>query len=108
MGHSGPASLRNLEKHVLKMKLIDSATHECESCAKEKMKKQISRKTSEIAIIEKFQKLHVDWTDFFKVLASFVKIMFVTNDFTELMMSYFMISATNETENLKILKDLHA
>ena len=108
MKHPSPANLRNLEKHALKMKLIDSATHECESCAKRKMKKQISRRFSEVAIIEKFQKFHVDWIDFFRMLTGFVKTMFVTNDFIELMMSYFMISATNETENLKILKNLHA
>ena len=90
------------------MKLIGPATHECESCAKEKMKKQISRRPPEVAITEKFQKFHVDWTDFLKVLAGFVKTMFVTNDFIELMMPYFMISAANETENLKILKNLHA
>ena len=34
--------------------------------------------------------------------------MFVTNDFIELMMSYFMTSAANETKNLKVLKNLHA
>ena len=54
MKHSDSASLRNLKKHFLKMKLIDSTTHECKSCAKKKMKKQISRRFSEIVIIEKF------------------------------------------------------
>ena len=90
------------------MNLIDSITHECESCAKGKMKKQISRKIFEKTIIEKFQKFHVDWIDFSRVLAGYVRIMFVTNDFIGLMMPYFMISAANETKNLKILKDLHA
>ena len=60
MKHSSSTNLRNLEKHVLKMKLIDSVTHECESCAKKEMKKQISRKFPEIAITEKFQKFHDD------------------------------------------------
>ena len=108
MEHSGSASLRNLNKHSLKMKLIDPTTHECESCAKKKIKKQIFRKPSEMTIIEKFQKFHVDWTDFFRVLAGYMRIIFVTDDFIELVMSYFMTSAANETKNLKILKNLHA
>ena len=60
MKHSSSTSLRNLKKHFLKMKLIEPTTHECESCAKGKIEKQISRKPSEMIIVKKFQKLHVD------------------------------------------------
>ena len=54
------------------------------------------------------QELHIDWTDFPRVLDGFIKVMLVTDCFTGLILPYFMTTSAGETENLRVLKDVAA
>lgn len=90
------------------MKLLESATVECQTCAMIKIKKQIFRKSSEVLIIQKFQKLHVKWTNFSRIINEFIRILFIIDDYIDLIRLYFMIIADGEFKNLKMFKNMHS
>ena len=90
------------------MKLIDFFMIDYETCVKIKITRQISRRLSDRSVIKKFQKLHINWFDFSKMLADFLKMLFVIDRFIDLIMLYFMTTTFNETENLRILKNVTA
>ena len=108
MKHSKSMNLQKLKTNNLKMKLIDFFITDCETCIKIKITRQISRRSFDQSVIKKFQKLHINWFDFSKMLTDYMKMLFVIDWFIDLIMSYFMTTIFNETKNLRILKNVTA
>ena len=106
MKHFASTNFEKLKTNNLKMKLIDSSMIECETCAKTKISKQISRQSFDRSMIKKFQKLHINWIDFSKIISKFIRILFIINCFIDIIMSYFMITIFEKTKNLRILKNI--
>lgn len=107
MGHPGPLSLMKLGQNSLGVKLIGPAMTDCEACAMAKITRQVSRRPPNRLIQNKYEELHIDWSEFPRSLAGFVRVMFVTDMLTRIVRSYFMTSA-DESEALRVLKDVAA
>ena len=108
MKHSKSINLQKLKTNNLKMKLIDFFIIDCETCVKIKITRQSLRRLFDPSVIKKFQKLHINWFDFSKMLTDYMKMLFVINRFIDLIMLYFITTIFNEIENLRILKNVTA
>ena len=108
MGHPGPISLHKLGENSLGVTLLGPSTTQCEACSLAKMHRQISRRPGNRKVTKPFQELHIEWTDFDKAMDGFIRTMFITDKYTGLVIPYFMSTHGEESETLKILKDLMA
>src|SRR5436190_6375261 len=105
MEHPGLMSLHKLGRNCLGVELRGPSVTECSSCAQAKIKRQISRRPPDRVLTAPCQEIHVDWTDLEKAYDGFVRVMFITNRFSDFVFPYFMLIHGQENENLRVLKD---
>ena len=105
LGHPGPMSLHHLGINALGVKLQGPKTTECQHCSLAKIKRQISRRSSDRNIDKPCLELHIDWTDFAEARAGFVRVMFIHDAFSGRSFPYFMTTHGEEKETLRVLKD---
>src|SRR6266702_8717720 len=71
-------------------------TTECQYCSLAKIKRQISRRSSERNIDKPYIDLHIDWTDLKETHARFIQVMFIHDTFSRRTFLYFMTTHNEE------------
>ena len=105
MKHLRSMSLHKLDSICLDMTLWDSSITECKVCSLVKIKQQISQQSSDQTLIKSCQKIHIDWTDLKTVYKDFVRVMFITDHFSDMIFLYFMSMHEKKKENFHVLKN---
>ena len=105
MRHSDSMSLHKLRANCLSVALHDSSITECKFCAQIKIKWQILWRSSDQILTVSCQKIHINWTDLETAYDEFVHIMFITDQFSNMIFSYFMSTHRQKRENLHVLKN---